>query len=196
LLNRSESVSDEAFFNASLVLTPAGLRSLIGYSDFARVPSSKLSYYISLAGNIYVIASILYFSLRIWMRLRTSMTLLTADKRTKGVNRMINRVAAQALVPFVFTFALFDEVLALSGVVWLGYGAQITPRLVLCIQPVVNGLASLLAVKPYRREICKLLMMVVWTKGEAGRWGQRRAASGNCESVGHRCATVAATTNL
>lgn len=158
-------LSDEAVANASTVITPTALRSLISYSDFTRISPNAGSYYVSLGLNVYVYTTVIYFSLRIWLRLRSSMALLAADTRNREVNRQLNRVlAAQALVPLVCTRlpSVCVQLIGVTGTATIGFGTQASLSIFFVVQPVAYGLLTLLLIRPYRREVSRLVC----------RWGR------------------------
>ena len=177
MLGIEKGISNEALANASSIpLTPTGLRSLIGYSDYSVSPPTAVSYYFSLGINIYLYTTILYFSLRIWLRLRASVALLAADTQLREVNKQLNRVlAAQALVPLVFSIAptMFIVMVAVCGVTSMNYSAQAATSLLWSLLPLVNGLVTILLVRPYRQ--------TVMAKALCGRLGWLE--TGGCRST-------------
>lgn len=179
-------LTDSAIANASRMLTDdAALRALASYLDrSSSVDFNPLPYFISLGANFYAYAAIVFFSVRIWLRLRSSMAVIANDPRAREVNKQMNRVlAAQALVPLVFSVAppVFVEVIGLARIASVGYGTQALMSLLLNLQPVVNGLVTMLLVRPYRVAIAGLV---------CGQWG----GSAEKQTAGGRVAVVSLAT--
>ena len=95
------SFDEETLIHAAEILTTDGRRSLASYAGATQTsPLSSLGYYVPFAADVYTYTAIVYFSVRIWLRLRTSMAMLASNSRLREVNKQLNRVlTAQALVP-------------------------------------------------------------------------------------------------
>lgn len=160
-IGRDTAISDAAFASASSMLTPDGLRNLMSYSPTSSAPSYWFGQYFSLATVLYTYTLVVYFSVRIWLRLRASMALLSADARLREVNRQMNRVlATQALAPLVFAIGppLFINVLGVAGGLGtIDFGTQASMSLLLSLQPVANGLLTTMLVRPYRQAVFTLM---------------------------------------
>jgi Serpentine type 7TM GPCR chemoreceptor Str len=152
-------LSDEVFSNASTVLAPDELRTLVAYAD-ARIPSlvNSLAEMFSLAACIYTYTAVVFFSVRIRSRLRASVEMLAADSRLREVNRQLNRVlATQALVPLVFAILPPILISVAHRIATISNSTKAFLGLWMSLQPVVNGLVTLAVVKPYRQAIAKAL---------------------------------------
>lgn len=153
--------SDETLAKASSILSPNEIRTLVGYTDLSDARNlSALIVYVYLGANLYTYTAIVYFSVRIWSAMRALSAQACASVRTRELNRELNWVlAVQALVPLVF-YLLPSTIVMLGdavGVVPMGAGTQIFMVTVPNLQPVANGLLTLLLVKPYRRSVMEIV---------------------------------------
>jgi len=175
LIRRETIIGDEAFALASRVLTPIQLRTMAGYTkSVCRDPAATAIILLSLVGEVCTYTLIVYFSVRIWLRLRSAVALLASDSQLREANRQLNRVlATQALLPLVTAIGapIFISVVDVLGVADVGFETQASMSLLLTLQPVTNGLATLLLIKPYRLVItsvffgrCKSVPVMVRVK--------------------------------
>lgn len=149
-------LSDANLAKASAVLSPVELRTLVGYSDLGEANLGTLTQSILLGAIVYVYAMVIYFSLRIWRALRTLTAQAGLGARTRELNRELNLVlAVQALAPLVFEVipSVIVNLGGATGIVPVGIGAQIFLIVVLNLQPVVNGVLTLLLIRPYRQAV-------------------------------------------